>query len=103
MSNQNLNYTVQVESELEELIPGFLKNRLSDIQKITDSLQKSDFDAIKLIGHTMKGNGAGYGFNRISELGKSIESAAKEKHIAAIQELLNELSVYIDRVQIEYV
>ncbi len=103
MPNQKESNIVQVESELEELIPGFIKNRYHDIEKIESFLRQEDFEGIKLIGHTMKGNGAGYGFNEISEFGKSIEAAAKEKQIPVIQKLLSDLAAYLDHVTIEYI
>ncbi|MBU2512572.1 Hpt domain-containing protein [bacterium] len=103
MSKQNESHIVQVESELEDLIPGFIKNRYHDIEKIEGFLQQEDFEAITLIGHTMKGNGAGYGFIEISEFGKSIETAAKEKELPVIRKLLSDLAVYLDHVTVEYI
>lgn len=103
MPNQEKSFTVQVESDLEELIPGFMKNRYLDVEKIENLLQKEDFDAIELVGHTMKGNGAGYGFEEISEFGKAIEEAATEKQSLVIRKLLTDLSSYLDHIDIEYV
>ncbi len=103
MSINDNNKRVQVESELEELIPGFIKNRHKDIEKIERMLLDEDFEAIKLVGHTMKGNGTGYGFKEISELGESIEKAAREKQIKEIRRLIGELNLYLENVVIEYI
>lgn len=103
MLNNTKNYRVQVESELEELIPGFMKNRHNDVDKIRGMLADEDFEAIKLLGHTMKGNGAGYGFERISELGKLIEATACEKKVGEIEKLVCDLSDFLQNVEIEYV
>ena len=96
-------YRVQIESELEELIPGFMKNRHLDIAKIKTMLQANDFEAIKLVGHTMKGNGAGYGFNRISEIGRLIEETAKTEKGPGIEQLILDLSDFLKYVEVEYI
>jgi HPt (histidine-containing phosphotransfer) domain-containing protein len=94
---------VQVESELEELIPGFISNRHKDISKMDEYLDKEDYESIKLIGHTMKGNGAGYGFDELSEFGKRIELAAEECRSEDVKRLIKELVDYLNQVSIEYV
>jgi len=50
----------------------------------------------------MKGSGAGYGFDTISEIGKSVEQAAKEKNSEEIQKQVKALSAYLDRVEVVY-
>ena len=103
MSEETTKLTVQVESELEELIPGFIRNRFNDVAKIEEHLQEDDFESIKQIGHTMKGNGAGYGFEEISEIGKQIESAAGEQKSEEVRDLISRLSSYLNQVSIEYI
>lgn len=93
---------VQIEEDLEDLIPGFLANRREDVQSITESLEKSDLENIRILGHSMKGSGGGYGFDRITEIGKSIEDAANEKDKDTIKKSNEELSDYLDRVEIVY-
>ncbi len=103
MSENKAKITVQVESELEELIPGFIRNRHHDISKIDEHLGKMDFDSIRQIGHTMKGNGAGYGFDEISEIGKEIESAADGHRSDDVKKLKDRLFIYLNQVIIEYI
>ena len=99
----NKKIQVQIESDIKELIPGFLNNRRKDVEKIRQMLQENDLESIKLAGHTMKGNGAGFGFNRISELGKLIEDAAKANQTNEIVQWVDELSYYVENVDITYV
>ena len=37
---------VQVDSDLEDLIPGYLENRNKDIESITEALRQNDFETI---------------------------------------------------------
>ncbi|MBU3916675.1 Hpt domain-containing protein, partial [bacterium] len=83
-----------------ELIPGFLEGRKKDIETIRNSLETGNFESIQLLGHSMKGNGSGYGFDEISTIGKNIELAAKEKNINEIKQCLLDLSAYLDNIDI---
>lgn len=94
---------VQVDTDLKALIPGFLKNRQKDIITITQALAAQDFTTIARLGHSMKGNGSGYGFDKISELGVVIEIAANQQNVAEIKRLVAELSDFLDHVDIDFV
>lgn len=103
MPDQREEYSARVDSDLEELIPGFMDNRRTDIRSIENFLERHDYESIRGIGHMMKGNGAGYGFERISDIGKSLEKAAGEEDSEKISSLLSDLAYYIDTVKIVYI
>jgi len=83
-----------------QLIPNFLENKEKDINKINESLEKGDFETIERLGHSMKGSGSIYGFDGITELGKTIEISAKEKNAEEIKNNITELKDYLGRVEI---
>ncbi len=91
---------VKVDPEIADLIPGFLNNRKKDIKDLESYLEAGNFEQIERLGHGMKGSGAGYGFDRISEIGKSIEIAGKGKDIGGIKKGIENLKDYLDRVEI---
>ncbi len=91
---------VKVDPEIADLIPGFLNNRKEDVNNLESYLEQGDYEQIERLGHSMKGSGAGYGFDGISEIGKSIEIAGKEKDIEGIKEGIVNLKDYLDRVEI---
>jgi HPt (histidine-containing phosphotransfer) domain-containing protein len=93
---------IQVDSDLEDLIPGFLQNRHRDITAIFDALGRKDYDSIAKRGHTMKGVGGGYGFDAITDIGSAIEQAAKQKDPVKIKLVLKELSNYLQRIEIVF-
>ncbi len=91
---------VNVPSYAVQLIPNFLKNREKDIKKLEASLKRKDFETIERLGHSMKGSGSIYGFDGVSELGKKIESSAKNGNSEEIKNSLSELKDYLNRVEI---
>ena len=94
--------TVTVDADLADLIPGFLQNRARDLRQLSEGLSRGDFDAIRIIGHSMKGSGGGYGFDALTDLGAAIETAAKAADAAAIASLMGELDAYLQRVEVKY-
>lgn len=93
---------VNVDPDLEDLIPGFLENRKLDAEKMRSELEKNEFVSLQSIGHSVKGVGGGYGFDLMSELGAAIESAAKEKNTEQLTEKINQLEDYLQRVEVVY-
>jgi hypothetical protein len=55
-----------------------------------------------VIGHGMKGCGAGYGFSAISEIGLGLEQAADGRNIAGISSQIVMLEDYLSRLDVEY-
>lgn len=93
---------VEVDPDLEDLIPGFLENRKADVEKLQAELKAGEFANIQSIGHSIKGVGGGYGFERMSELGAAIEMAAKTKDSDQLQDNIMQLNDYLQRVEIKY-
>lgn len=93
---------VQIKSDVAELVPVFLETRKKDIIKLMEALNQGDFEAIRRLGHDMKGAGGGYGFDYVSEIGKAIEEAAKAKDSKETMRWIGELASYLDNVEIIY-
>jgi len=83
--HKNEKIFVKADPEIQDLIPGFLKNQSRDLILIPEALERKDFDAIRTVAHGMKGAGSGYGFEAISEMGSKMEQAALAKNEVEIQ------------------
>ncbi len=90
---------VSIDPDLEDLIPGFLNNRRQDVVQIRALLQAGDYAKIRLLGHSMKGAGGGYGFDPITDYGDEIEEAALKQDAATIEAFVSRLEDYLARVE----
>lgn len=99
MSNR---ISVEIDRDLEDLIPGFLANRRSDIDKMRAALGSGDFEPIRIAGHSMKGAGGGYGFDDITRIGADIETAAQAEDVESINRGIDALEDYLERIDIIY-
>ncbi|MHB1193640.1 MAG: Hpt domain-containing protein [Longimicrobiales bacterium] len=91
---------IGVDEEIIDLLPTFIANRWKDIEIAGKALQDEDFEALRCMGHTMKGSGGGYGLAEVARLGQEIEAAAKEGDSARISHLLETLQDFLERVQV---
>ena len=93
---------VQIDQDLEGIIPGFLENRRRDVQTLETALQENNLAEIRTIGHRMKGDGGGYGFDAISMMGEALEQAAAREDRDAIRRQTAELIDFLARVTVVY-
>ena len=93
---------VYIDEDLKAIIPQFFRNREDDIENIKEFLAEDNYEEIRIIGHSMKGSGGGYGFDYITEIGKKIEDSAVEKNEDRIRDSIKKLEEYIQNVTIVY-
>ena len=93
---------VTIDLDLEDLIPDYLENRRQDCQAVLQRLEKSDYEGIRVLGHTMKGSGGGYGFDAITDMGQALEEAAKQQDTEAIHLVVSQLEHYLQAIEIVY-
>lgn len=94
--------SVVIDEDLMDLIPGFLENRDKDIIAMREAIEKNDYESIRIIGHSMKGFGSGYGFDYISEVGYEIEKSAKAQISNEIESQIKSLEDYLKCIVISY-
>jgi HPt (histidine-containing phosphotransfer) domain-containing protein len=94
--------TVHIDPGLEEIVPGFLENRRRDVQTLETALQQNNLAQIHIIGHRMKGDGGGYGFDAISVMGAALEEAAAREDRDAIRRHTAELINFLARVRVVF-
>ncbi len=93
---------VVVAAELEPLMAGFLQNRQIDLSTLQEALESRSFDTIRIVGHTMKGIGGGYGLDEITDIGERIELAAQERNEAFIRQNVESLGSYLAGLEVSY-
>jgi len=93
---------VEIDSELEPIIPGFFESRRKDCELLGQLLETGDLDEISRLGHRLRGAGGSYGFDAISEIGLALERAAAIKDKGSIAASCEKLLNYLQHVQIIY-
>ena len=93
---------VRIDPALRDLIPQFLANRQRDLATLRQALDGENFTMVQTLGHRMKGDGGGYGFDAISEIGAVLESAAARHDRASVGRQIEKLADYLARVEITF-
>jgi len=93
---------VHIDRALAALIPGFLAHRRQDIPAVLAAVEQGDYETIRVVGHSMKGSGGGYGFDAITAMGSALEQAAQDRDPDTIRHWVGELATYLERVDIVY-
>ena len=93
---------VEISRDLEDIAPIFLENRRKDLQTLRVAVGAQDFATLQTLGHRMKGDGGGYGFDAISQTGARLESAAKQQDLPTIKHCIVELEDFLNRVTVFY-
>jgi HPt (histidine-containing phosphotransfer) domain-containing protein len=93
---------VTIDSDLEEIVPGFLENRRKDAASLEAALEENDLKTVRLLGHRMKGDGGGYGFQEISTIGDALEQAAIRGDRIVIQRQTATLVQFLAQVEVRY-
>jgi len=96
------NPAVLVDPVFKKIIPQYLQDIKNDVEYMAEALKEDDFEAIRLKSHDIKGSGGGFGFNEISRIGNSIEDAAKAENKQDMEKRINELSLYMAALKVEY-
>ncbi len=95
--HQASNY--KVPPELMDIIPGYISRRDQDILSLKEFLNHADFSEISMVGHKLKGNGASFGFDRISEIGAQIMVACENKSASDVKQLIIDFETEITSIK----
>ncbi len=91
---------VEADPDLEDLVPEFLARKRGEVVTIAAALERRDYAALGAFAHRIKGEGGGFGFAAISEIGAALELAARERDAAAAHRQVEALADYLRRVQV---
>ncbi len=93
---------VHISNDMKEIVPYYFNDMKSQVSRYWQSLEQGDFNSIRMLGHQMKGSGGAYGFDPITTIGGKIEHAAEASNREEVEQLITELSQYLNAVKIIY-
>ena len=79
-------------AEMQEMYINFTSKEL---EKIQDSMDTATMESLRTFGHNIKGSGGMYGFDRVTELGAKIETAANEDKLEDIKYFFKDLNDFL--------
>ena len=94
---------IQISKDLEELVPTFLETRHKEIVKLEKLFADKNLDEICFIAHKLAGNAGGYGFQELTEIGRRLEMASKEKIAEQVGVELQNIKRYLEEIEVEFV
>lgn len=100
--NSSAKVTVYIDPDLEEIVPRFLDNRRNDAAALVNAIQRNDLKTVRLLGHRMKGDGGGYGFDEISRIGEALEQAALREDRQVMTQETTALANFLAQVEVVY-
>ena len=93
---------VWVEKDLEQLVTRFLERKQAELKLIREALAVADFEAVRRLGHDLKGAGEGFGFPELSIVGAKLELAAKARDAEQISSHAATMERYLARLQVRF-
>ena len=93
---------VEVDEDLSDLIPGFLARKRADVASIFDAVGRRDYEEISRVAHRIKGEGGSYGFDAMSEMGRSLQHASALRDDGAVTTLARQLLNYLDHLEVVF-
>lgn len=94
---------VEIDADLEDLIPQFLDNRKKDIETLQQLIKNNDLPAISQLAHKIKGAAASYGFAELSEFASQIEIQSKKNDNTDLNDLVKKMKIHFLNIEIHYV
>ena len=96
-------FIVEIDDDLEDIVPGFLENRKNDVVELQAFYEKKDYKEIERIGHKVSGSSGGYGFHLLGKIAKDIELNAAEENEEKVSTLISDFIDYIDKVEVKFI
>ncbi len=93
---------VEVDEDLGDLIPGFLSRKRDEANAMLDAAQRNDYELIGRLAHRIKGEGGSYGFDKMTEIGRRLERAAKARDDVGAMRGAIELLDYLQRLEVVF-
>jgi HPt (histidine-containing phosphotransfer) domain-containing protein len=83
-----------------QVVATYLDKCRKGVQSLKDAMERSDYDFVSMYGHRMKGSGGAYGFPKLTEMGASIEEAARIRNDDELRTCAAALEAHLELVEV---
>lgn len=87
----------RIDQEIQRRRPKFLEYRRKDVGAMQEAAARQDYEAIRTMGHRIKGLAGSYGFQDIGAVGQRLEQAAGARDLTAIHQEIGTLAAILDQ------
>ncbi len=95
-------FHIVVDPDLEAIMPRYLKIRWEELSLLEQAVECGDADTARRLGHNLKGTGASYGFDKLTELGAGIELSGKNNDLSTAGRLAADVRHFLENVEVIY-
>jgi HPt (histidine-containing phosphotransfer) domain-containing protein len=78
----------------------YLDNCRNGLQPLKDAILRCDYDFVGVYSHRLKGSGGAYGFPALTEIGASIEAAARERNGHKLNSCAATLEAHLESLEV---
>lgn len=98
-SNEKIISELIIEDEsFEDIVIQFVEGLSDRVKTMEDALRSSDFEALRVAAHQLKGSGGGYGYPILTEMATVLEEQAKNQSMDECQQEFEKLKEVCTRV-----
>lgn len=94
---------ITIDKDLEDLVPTYLETRKKELLKLKDLLNQNAAAEIAAIAHKLAGNAGGYGFQELTDIGRRLEAAGKASDKAQMVKEIDNISQYLEAIEVKFV
>ncbi|WED22883.1 ATP-binding protein [Vibrio sp. JC009] len=96
-------YLVEVDEDLQELIPEFIEELEQEMYSMGMALEKENFEDLRRLAHGYKGACSNYGIQELAAIYFELESASQEQDKSRCHSVWSKARNYISRMEFRYV
>jgi len=85
----------RIDQDIQRRRPKFLEYRRKDVGAMQEAAARQDYEAIKTMGHRIKGLAGSYGFPDIGAVGQRLEQAAGARDLTAVHREIGTLATIL--------
>ena len=92
---------VREDAAFADIVTSFVEGLDERLTKMESAINESDYDALRVAAHQLKGSGGGYGYPALTERASQIERFAQQQALSQCKVALGELQELCARVVVE--
>lgn len=93
---------IVIDPELQPIMGRYMEIRRKEQGQLEAALDRGDAEAVRDLGHKLKGTGTSFGFDHLTEWGAAIELAGRDGDLDQAAKVAAEVRYYLDNIDIVY-